>query len=120
MVRRFKSKPTGRSTCFTNSVVLLSRGIWLLNREACLFRCTGSPPWCELTWKEIYLFPLLCLPSSRDKLSKAVSLLGEERDEERRRRREIVVKTLVQLMPSESLGNAGRLLKGVILQNLMI
>lgn len=90
MVGRFKSKHTGRSTCFTNSVVLLSREFGCLTGKHVCSDAQEAHPRVNSPGRRVYLSPLLCLPSSRDKLSKAVSLLGEERDKERRRRREIV------------------------------
>lgn len=57
---------------------------WLTGKHVCS-DALGAHPCVNPPGRKVYLSPLLCLPRSRDKLSKAVSLLGKEGEEERRR-----------------------------------
>lgn len=76
---RFISRPSTTASIYARLIQCLltpfPKTFTCSNMGACWFRCPGSPPSGELTWKGS-LSALLCLHSSRDKLSKAVSLLG--------------------------------------------
>lgn len=56
----------------------------------------GAQPGVNSPKRRVHLSPLLCLPSSRDELSKVFSLLWKEGEEERRRRREINMDIICQ------------------------
>lgn len=86
---RFQIPAHWQDMCFADSVVPLSKAFGCSTGKHVCSDALGAHPGVNSPERRVYLSPLLCLPSSRDKLSKAVSLLGEDREEERKRRGEI-------------------------------
>lgn len=118
----FEYQHTSRSTCSANSVASLSKAFGCLTGKDVQMTWEPTLVWTHLKGEVICLLCCVCL-APEISYQKWFLCCG------RRERRKgggggksiwiSFVKTLGQLMQSEALGNAGRLLKGV-LQHLMI